>query len=467
MHLIRLKHSGSAYLDMTSGDPVKLITRFSLPLIAGNLFHQLYSLVDAAIIGRVVGVNAFAAVSCASWVIWLINATARDSSNAFCIAASIRVGNMNKKELRRIIANAYFFGALLSIVVVSALLLSMVALLRLLSVPETILAEARIYLTIIVLAIPFSMTFHMTSALLRAAGNSDISFRAVTVATIVNVLLDLLFVIVFHWSIAGAAAATLIAQCASAVIVLGGASKSKLFHLSREDWKADGKILSEVIKLWVPMMVNSLVITIGGMFVQQAVNAIGAYFTAGVESSGTIFTLLEAVIMAIQTGASVFVGQNLGADHPARIRSGLRRIVLASLCLTIGMAALVCIYASPLVGFFLSRENPEIYTLAHTAGIRATRITMFGMLIMTPMYLYRSAIQTIGHPNYAMAAGFLQAAARIATVRLLPSLIGEYAYYLPTVMAWSVTLPVVTIPFCIYIGRMCRKSADRPRMKSD
>lgn len=461
MKFIHLRRPGSAFLDMTVGSPVSLIARFSLPLIAGNLFQQLYSIADAAIIGKFVGVDAFAAVSCASWIIWLINAASRDISNAFCIAASIRVGNKNQADLRKIVATTYLSGAALCAAIVSILLLGMNTILKLLSVPDSILPQARIYLSFLVLAMPFGMTYHLTSALLRAVGNSDVSFFAVTVSTITNIFLDLLFVVIFHWSVVGAAVATLIAQCAAMLIVLAGARKNEIFRLPRKDLKADGKILAEVFKLWTPMMVNSLVISLGGMYVQKAVNAIGSYFTAGVESSSVLFNLLEAVIMAIQAGTSVFVGQNLGAGQAVRIRSGLHRILLVSFCLTVVMAALVGLFADPLVGFFLSKKDAAIYAQAHSVGVRSTRVILYGMLIMTPMYLYRSSLQTIGHPNYAMAAGFLQVAARALTVYLLPPLIGEYAYYFPTVSAWVVTLPVVVIPFYFYINRMCRKERER------
>lgn len=465
MRALKLKHPGSAYLDMTTGEPVRLILRFSLPLVVGNLLQQLYTFVDAAVIGNFVGLHAFAADSCASWVIWLINAVSRDSSNAFCIAASIRAGNKNTDELRKIIANAYLFAAALCIIVVTGLLTCINPILHLLNVQDAIFDQARTYLIIIILAMPFGISFHMTAALLRAVGNSDLTFYAIMTSTAVNIALDLLFVVVFRWSVAGAAIATLIAQVVSMCIVLAGARKNELFRLGREHWRVDGTILLEAVKLWAPMMVNSLVISIGGIFVQKAVNSIGAYFTAGIETSGTVFTMLEAIIMAIQAGACVFVGQNLGANQARRIRLGLHQILLAATGLTILLIALVCIFADPLVSVFLSKSDPEIYRLAHETGVRCTRVMICGMIIMTPMYLYRSALQTLGHPNYAMLAGFLQVAARILTVELLPGVIGEYAYYIPTLMAWLVTLPVVVIPYYVYMNRLCRKESGRmPQM---
>ena len=204
------------------------------------------------------------------------------------------------------------------------------------------------------------------------------------------------------------------------------------------------------------MMINSLVISFGGLYVPKAVNSIGAYFTAGTEVSGTVFSVLEAVIMAIQTSTCVFVGQNLGAGQPKRIRDGVRKVVWISSALTLVLITIVFVFRDQIVGLLLSNNDPELFTLAHTVAVRSIYCLIGGMIIMTPMYLYRASLQTIGYPQYAMYAGFAQVIARIGTVIFLPPLLGEYAYYLPTVIAWLFTVPIVVIPYHHYINDMCQ-----------
>lgn len=445
------------YIDMLAGSPVRLIARFSLPLIVGNLLQQLYTFVDAAVIGRYVGVNAFAAIGCTGWIVWWINSAARDCSNAICIAASIRIGNHNYDEFRRILANGVMMAAALTALAMLVLLGGLDLSLRLLNVQMEIYDDARAYLMVLVLAIPATMTFHVAGALLRAAGNSSVTSAAMTAATVMNIALDLVFVLAFHWDVIGVAVATLLAQAAAMTVALLAARKNPLFHTQRAHWRLDGRLMGEMLRLLAPMMLNSLVITFGGLYVQQAVNAIGTHFTAGVEVGGKIFSLLEAVIMAVQTGASVFVGQNLGASQPHRIRSGLRRIVLFSLLLTLGMIALVWLFGGSLIRFFLSSRDPALFEAAYAVALRNALFLVTGMVIMTPMYLYRASLQTIGHPNYAMIAGVLQVFARMGTVELLVRFFGNDAIFFADVLAWTVSLPVVAIPFGVYMRRLCRQ----------
>lgn len=462
MHLLP---SSSAYIDMTSGKPVRLIARFSLPLIVGNLFQQLYTFVDAIIVGKFIGVNAFAAVGCSDWIIWFLNAIPRDCSNAFCIAASISIGNRDKDQFRKIAANAVLFGGGLSVVVAGGFLIGLDPLLHLLHVPQAIYADARSYLLIIILCIPFSIAFHLTCALLRAAGNSNITFYGMAASTLINIALDLLFVLVFRWGVAGAAFATLLAQASAMTVALLAARNNPLLRIRREDWGLDRAIMGNIVKLWTPMMLNSVIIAIGGVYSQRAVNSIGEYFTAGIEAGNKVFGLIEAIIMAIQTSASVFVGQNLGARQPDRIRSGMARIVPFSLLITGVMILLVWLFGGEVINIFLSSNDPALYAAAHAAGLRYCLILVSGMVILTPMYLYRAALQTLGHPNYAMVAGFLQMAARVLTIAGLSSVLHEAAIYLAEILAWLVSLPMVAIPFVLYVRRLCRAQSAREQLQ--
>ena len=147
------------------------------------------------------------------------------------------------------------------------------------------------------------------------------------VATVINVILDVLFIVHLGWGVKGGAAATVIAQFVSMVIALVPLFKSKIFTGDLSYWRLDISLLKQMVSLWLPMFVNSAVITIGGSFVSRNVNAIGPYFTAGISSGTKIFTMLESLIMAIQTGLSVFIGQNLGAGLKDRVKRGQHQVV--------------------------------------------------------------------------------------------------------------------------------------------
>lgn len=446
-------------MDMTIGSPVSLMMRFSVPLMFGNLFQQMYSIVDAIVIGKFVGVEAFAAVGCTSWVCWLINSFCRDSANAFCVVGSVSVGDRNTEKLRRIIANAVIYGVAASIATVAALLLGLNPILQALRIPENILEPARLYLMIYILSIPLSLVFNLATAILRAMGDSVVTFRAMTASTIVNIVLDIVFVLVFGWGVVGAAVATWLSCGVSMMIALKACSGQDIFRLSLKDLKPDKEILAEVFKLFTPMFFNSVIISVGGLYVQRATNAMGSSFSAGISAQVKIFSVLEAIIMAVQTAVSVFVGQNLGAKKIARIKEGLVKMIMVTFGMIVAMVTVAMLLRGPILDLFLSMDNPASYEEAYRTGYDSSACLLLGMLVMTPMYIHRVTIQALGHAEFSAYAGACQMVARIATISLGTPILGIYAYYIPDCMAWLVSLPIVSIPCYYYLRKLGRQNA--------
>ncbi|WP_227145512.1 MATE family efflux transporter [Lacrimispora sp. 210928-DFI.3.58] len=441
---------------MLEGSPVRLVMMFSVPLIFSNIFQQLYYITDAVIVGNFIGIGALAAVNSCSWITWLLNAVARDLSNTLSILASYSVGENDREKLKVIVGNACTITVSMAVVLTVLAEYYLDEIFQLFQVQEDIIRMTGDYFSIVLLGIPLVLIYNVAAALLRASGNSRITFYAVSVSTAINVALDILFIVVFGWGVKGGALATVIAQFAAMLVALVPLWKSSMFTWEFSYWKLDGKLMKQVISLWIPMFVNSAVISVGGSFVSRNVNAIGPFFTAGISSATKIFTLMESLVMAIQTGLSVFIGQNLGAEKHERVRKGQHQIVLLSLALSVILNVIVQGLAPQLVNVFLSKTDTLYGETLHVA-VAYVRVLTLGMFIMAPMYLYRIAIQTLGHVKYPMYAGFLQLAARIFSVLALPPLMGEYAYYIATILAWLVTLPVVVIPYCNYMNQLCRE----------
>jgi putative MATE family efflux protein len=439
-----IEGSWKGFMDMTEGDPVRRILWFALPLAAGNVFQQLYYLTDSAIIGRYIGINALAATSSCSWVSWTINAFSRDLSGAVSITASRAVGNSDRAALRRIAVSAVVFSVLLGLLVMAALEMLVGATLDLFQVQEQIREMTGAYMRVTYLGLPAILLFNILAAVLRAAGNSRVTFYAVSAATVLNIGLDFLFVAILHMSVRAAAAATVAAQLVSLGITAAALYKSGI--LSSEEklrFIPDPEALKEILKLFFPMFANSLVISVGGSIVSRTFNGIGTHMTAGMAAGTRVFTILESVVIAVQTGMSVFVGQNLGAGKTRRIWMGVRRTVLACLGLCIATNIVLQPLAGAISGVFLSETDPALYLETHAVAALHLHILIIGLFIMTPMYLYRITVQALGHAEIPLYTAFLQLQARIAAVLFLPMLFGEIAYYLPTVLAWIVTLPVV------------------------
>lgn len=440
-------------IDMLQGKPTGQILRFSLPLIAGNLFAQFYAATDAAIVGNFAGVNAFAAINCTNWILWVLIALCRDASNAVCIMAAYQIGAQKREQFKRVIAIAAYMGALLSVLVCVALLISIDGVLGFMQVPESIYAQARQYLFIYTLSLPLMMIYNMACAILRATGNSRAPLFAMLVSTVVNIALDLLFVVGLGAGVAGAAWATLIAQGVAMVMVIFSLMGGEQYHIQKEHWRFEPALLKRFFSLFLPMFWNSAIITAGGAYVQSCINALGAVFTAGIAAGLRVFNIIEAIIMGIQSGVSVYIGQNLGGSRISRIRSGFRQITIVAALLTAVLVVFVWLFGDLVMALFLSKDDAAYQTALDIAG-EYLRLLSLGMLIMTPMYFFRAAIQTLGHANYAMLAGVFQLAVRLLTVTVLPQYWGHIAYYLTDVFAWTVSLPIVAIPYFYYLRRL-------------
>ena len=443
-------------MDMTEGKAGRLILSFSLPLIFGNLFQQMYAIVDAVVVGRYIGVEALASIGCISWVCWLINALIRDCANAFSISASIRVGNRNEKGFQKIVGNGVMLCGIVGILSMALLLWAVPLILKTLSVQPNVIHMAKSYLTVFILTLPIGLTYNITTSLLRAYGNSTITFFSMTISTIVNIILDLVFVLIFKWGVLVAAVATWLAQFAAMTVAIREALKEPIFHIERQELKLDPELLWELSGLWLPMLFNSFIIALGGLFVEKHTNQLGSSFTAGIAACMKIFNVLEAIVMAIQTGVSVYVGQNLGAKQFRRIRDGLIQITGISFGLVIIMILAAFGAQKWILPLFLSAEDPGAYERAYQVASTNTHIILISMLLMTPMYLHRVTIQTLGFPGYAALAGVMQLVMRVSAILVGPRIWGEYAYYLHDGMAWLVSLPIVAFPCYHYLRKWIR-----------
>ena len=207
------------------------------------------------------------------------------------------------------------------------------------------------------------------------------------------------------------------------------------------------------------MFFNSVIIAFGGLYVQKNMNALGSSFTAGISAQSKIFGVLEAVIMAVQTSLGVFVSQNLGARKPLRIRQGLLQCTVASLLLTAVLVGVTLHFREPILKLFLSTKDAVSYAQAMQVAKDATRMILYGMGIMTAMYLHRVAIQALHHPEFSAIAGVCQLIARVVTIAIGSSVIGKTAYFITDCAAWLVSLPIVAIPCYILLHKMIKEES--------
>lgn len=267
--------------DMTKGSPIRLLFGFSMPLMLGNIFQQLYTVVDTVIVGQGVGVQALASIGASDWLNWLFMWLASGMTQGFSILFAQFYGAKNEESLRKSVGNALLLAAVSVVLLTAAGEAAAAPVLRLLRTPENIFGGALMYLRIMFGGIGIILLYNLEASLLRALGDGRSPLVAMVAAACTNIGLDLLFVMVFHWGIAGAAAATLIAQGVSCVYCSLVIRKISLLRLRRSDFEPDLVLVRKLLWLGIPVMFQNAVISIGGMVLQSVINGFGFLFVAG------------------------------------------------------------------------------------------------------------------------------------------------------------------------------------------
>ena len=252
--------------QMTKGSPWKLILAFSFPLMLGNLCQQFYIMVDAAIVGQILGVSAIAAVGATEWIIWMMQGLVQGFTQGFSIKMAQDYGAEDYSSLRKDVVHSLVLSIVSTLILVILCFVSMKAMLSMLNTPTDVLGDASIYLKTMIFALPIVMVYNLTAAILRSLGDSKTPLIAMIVASIVNIILDILFVYNFKMGVFGAAFATMIAQCFSAVICLIKCMSISYLRFFEEDRKFDKVLSLYLMKLGMPMAFQNAVISIGEWF---------------------------------------------------------------------------------------------------------------------------------------------------------------------------------------------------------
>ena len=421
--------------DMTQGSPMRLIVFFALPILFGNLFQQLYSLVDTLVVGRVEGVTALAAVSSAGWLDWTVLGLAMGLAQGFAIQIAQSFGAGDYAELRQAAGQSIVLSCVVVVVleVVAQLLLHPV--LVLMQTPPDTFPLTKIYLRIIFGGLPFTMGFNLLSGFLRSVGNSRTPLLAMTSAALCNIVLDILFVAYFRWGVVGVAAATVTSQSLSCLICLIAVIRLPLLKLVPQDYRITRSMTTRLMRLGVPLAFQNFIISVGGLVLQGVVNAQGFIFMAGYSAASRLQGLVEMGGIAVGSAVGTFTGQNFGARKMDRVRAGLRASVLTSTVLAVIIAGSLVIWGKPLLQLFID-DDPAIVTQVLTFGYHFLLFMASGLFALYLLIVYRSALQGLGDTFIPMVSGIVELFMRIGAALILPHLWGEWGIYSAEILAW-------------------------------
>ena len=421
--------------DMTQGSPLGLILTFALPLMVGNIFQQLYTVIDTMVVGQVLGVGALAAVGAADWTNWMMLGIVQGFTQGFSIRIAQDFGAGKTKRIRKDITASI----ILSIILAGALLtigqIFLQPLLHIMKTPEGVIGGATLYLRIMFAGIPIVMAYNMLASILRAFGDSKSPLYAMVISCIVNVVLDITFVAFWNMGIAGAAIATLIAQSCSAVYCLIALKKIRIAKLECEDWKVDKELCLNLMKLGFPMAFQNAIIAIGGMILQSVVNGFGVLFIAGFTATNKLYGILEIAATSYGYAMVTYTGQNLGAGKIDRVKKGLRAAIIVAAFTSAIISICMLVFGKNILGLFIS-GTPEEITETIEIAYRYLSIMSYWLLVLYFLHIYRSTLQGLGDTVLPMASGIAEFVMRTMAAFFLPTLIGADGIFYAEILAW-------------------------------
>ena len=442
--------------DMTKGQPAKLLLFFALPLMLGNLFQQLYTMVDTIIVGQGVGINALASLGAADWLSWMFIGFVTGITQGFSIIFAQYYGAGDVKALRASVGNSLVLTALAAIFFTVAGQLLIVPILTLLDTPADIFAGSEIYLRIVIGGVTVSLMYNFEAALLRALGDSRTPLMAMVTAALTNVALDLIFVLVFKWGIAGAASATIIAQGVSFVYCFAAIRKIDIIRIKRDDISIHAGMSKKLLIVGVPIVFQNTMISIGGMILQSVVNSYGFLFVAGYTAANKLYGLLETAATSFGFAITTYTAQNLGAGNFRRIRKGMRSAVIMALVTSVVVSVIMLIFGRPVLRLFISNETGQVEEVLEIAYLYLSIMSYF-LAVLYALHTYRSALQGLGNTVVPMLSGIMEFIMRTTAVMLLPRFVGEKGVFYAEVLAWAGAVVILVTSYYLVRGRTEKK----------
>lgn len=419
--------------DMTTGNPLKLIIMFSLPMFLGNVFQQLYSMADTYIVSQTLGVEAFAAVGSVGSIMFLILGLAVGLTSGLAIITAQRFGQKDHRGLRRSVAVS------LVIILISSTLLTVVStvftrdILELLRTPPEIIDAAYAYLIVIFAGTVPLIGFNYLANILRAVGDSRTPLLFLIMTSVLNIVLDYVFILGFNMHVEGAAYATVIAQVFSALLCMIYIKKKvPILVISKKDFTRDLDEYKEHLRIGLPYGFQYSIIAIGLVAVQMTLNRLGADAVAAYTASTKIEQLLTLPLQTMGVALSTYVAQNFGALQFKRIKQGLKSGLFITTVYAFLIGVILILFGRKLSGFFIESSHTEVLALSESFFIAQSPFYILLALVL----VLRPSIQGIGNSFVPTVAGILELVARIIGALVLSHYYGFLGAVLSNPLAW-------------------------------
>ena len=436
--------------DMTSGNAWRQIFFFSLPLLVGNVFQQLYSMVDTIVVGRFVSVKALAAVGSTGAISFLVLGFAMGMTAGFSVIIAQRFGAGDEEGVRKSIGMAIWLSVITMAVLTALAIATARPLLEFMSTPEDIIGDALVYIIIIYGGIGASIYYNLIASIVRALGDSKTPLYFLLFSSGLNIVLDLVLIIFFHMGVAGAGIATVFSQLLAAVLcTIYSVKKFELIRLSRRHMRWNRQLAKAELGVGLPMAFQYSITAVGVMVLQGALNRFGSSVIASYTAASKVEAVVTQPFNALGMAMTTYCGQNVGAGKWDRVRRGMK--ICTVMCMvTVAVAMAVNIFAgSWCTALFMTEPTKEILSYAQTyLNTIAVFYPALGLL-----YVYRNGLQGMGDGLFPMLGGLGELLARLAVATVLPGLMGYMGICMASPVAWCAATAVLLARYFIWMHK--------------
>ena len=440
--------------DMTFGNPLGLILSFAIPILLGNIFQQMYGMVDTVIVGRYLGVGPLAAVGSVGSIQFLIIGFCLGSCGGMAIPVAQCFGAKDEEDLRVYVANGIWLASAIALVVTTATVLLSRSILGWMKTPADIFEDAYSYFLIILIGIPASMLYNYASAIMRALGDSRRPLYFLIFSSFLNIGLDLLFIVVFDLGCAGAAWATILSQLIAGVLcVVYMLKKLPIVIPKKEEFRPSAAHIKRLMNMGFPMGLQFSITAVGSVILASAVNTLGSTAVASMTAANKVQSLFFGMFDATGATMATYCGQNLGAGKISRIGKGMRIsfVILGCYCVVLFLSlfffgkTIALLFVDPKELLIL--ENVKTYLVINGATTALLAVIM----------VLRNMIQGLGHSKVAMIGGLFEMIARTAVAALLVPVFGFVGACMANPAAW-LAADLFLVPCYISVMRRIRRT---------
>ncbi|CDE43157.1 mATE efflux family protein [Clostridium sp. CAG:768] len=445
--------------DMTKGSPLKHILLFSVPLLIGNVFQQLYNIADLVIVGRTLGVESFAAVGAVAPLFFLITFIIVGLTNGFAVVTGQRFGAKDIKGVRNSVVISTILSVIVTFIFSSIFALSMNYILKWMNVPDNIYHNAFWYVEIIIIGLIATTMYNMLASIIRALGDSKTPLYFLIIASLINIILALIFIIVFHMGVPGSAIAVILSQGISVILcTIFIKYKFPILRIHKSEWllKFDKDFYDsayEHLKIGVPMAVQFSILGISILIIQSVCNSFGSNVIAAMTAALRIEQIATLPMMSFGVALAAYVAQNFGARKFKRIRLGVIKTSTINIALSIVMAFVMRFWGTNIIGAFIGTATKEIINIAHSYLLISTIFYFF----LGQIFIYRNALQGMGETVFPLLSSIAELVMRAFTAVYLAIKFGYIGMFYAGPIAWVSASTVLFLGYLYSIKHIIYK----------